>query len=836
MELKEFFCKCCTAPLDPGKAVGRVIRCVHCGTYFTMAKESEPKVQNFLNQAEHDLDTCKFDEAYTAYQKAAELDKEEPEAYFGMALSTFKVQYLKDETSDPPRLQPICHEISEKSFFLDKNYLRALELASKEQKRVYREKAAEIDEIRDQFNELKADGVNYDCFLCVKVSDENGGTTQDSHEALRLYHHLKERGFHPFYSEEEIGSRTGSDYEALILYALYTSECMLLVCYDEEYLQTKWVKNEYTRFMAMIANEDKERDAITFVFKGKPIERLPGKSGKIQGIDLSRPDAYTRIDNFVESHTPEARAQREAEKSRKKREEEERSRQFEAMQQQLAESERRAKEEAERRRAEEEARNREREEMRAMIDELKRGNAPQQSAAPVGNLSPEQLLAMMRQAEEEEKKRKEEEERKKRAYFAQFEIENGVLKKYKGQGGDVIIPNNVTSIGEESFRDCSRLTSITIPDGVTSIGNRAFYNCSGLTNITIPNSVTSIGRSAFCACKILTSFIIPHGVTSIGNAAFDGCTGLTSIAIPASVTEIGFAAFRDCDKLKSVTIPNGVTAIGSCVFEGCSRLARIIIPNSATSIGARAFRGCDSLTSIVIPNSVTEIGESAFRGCGGLTSIVIPDGVTSIGKGTFDGCSGLTNITIPDSVTEIGNAAFRGCDKNASVTIHARWKSDITRIFGEEYQNMKFNFVDPNEAAKRRAKEEAERKKREEEERKKRETERLAAERRAKEEARRAYLAQFEIENGVLKKYKGKGGKVVIPTGVKTIRCGAFDDSSGLTSIEIPSSVNDIEKGAFNNCRNLKSVTIPKRFKGFMSAGLKNIFGEDYKNITFTFI
>ena len=141
-------------------------------------------------------------------------------------------------------------------------------------------------------------------------------------------------------------------------------------------------------------------------------------------------------------------------------------------------------------------------------------------------------------------------------------------------------------------------------------------------NVILPESLTSIGDNAFTYCRGLTSITIPDSVTSIGYRAFHACSGLTSITIPDSVTSIGHEAFSGCSKLTSVIIGNGVTSIGDSAFESCFNLASITIPDSVTSIGSSTFSGCKSLTSITIPDSVTSIGESAFRGCSGLTSVI----------------------------------------------------------------------------------------------------------------------------------------------------------------------------------------------------------------------
>lgn len=185
----------------------------------------------------------------------------------------------------------------------------------------------------------------------------------------------------------------------------------------------------------------------------------------------------------------------------------------------------------------------------------------------------------------------------------------------------VIIPNNITSIGEYAFSGCYNLTSIVIPNNITSIGEDAFRFCKSLTSITIPNSVTSIGKGAFSNCESLTNIVLPNSVTNIGRGAFEGCLDLTSITIPNSITSISEDAFRFCHRLTNVEIPNSVTSIGSKAFGYCIRLTNAIIPTSVTSIGDEAFTGCTKLTSIVIPSSITSIGDEAFSECENLKNV-----------------------------------------------------------------------------------------------------------------------------------------------------------------------------------------------------------------------
>ena len=188
-------------------------------------------------------------------------------------------------------------------------------------------------------------------------------------------------------------------------------------------------------------------------------------------------------------------------------------------------------------------------------------------------------------------------------------------RHYDGLSGGVrelyVDENDV--LGDYMFSGCSALTSLILPSNVTEIGNSAFVNCRGLTSMKIPSSVTNIGDCAFLNCSGLTSLVISSGVTKIGDSAFRNCSGLTSLVIPSGVTEIGFFAFRNCSGLISLVISSGV--IDGSAFENCSGLTSLIISSGVTKIDSSAFKNCSGLTSLVIPSGVTEIGWFAFENC-----------------------------------------------------------------------------------------------------------------------------------------------------------------------------------------------------------------------------
>lgn len=271
---------------------------------------------------------------------------------------------------------------------------------------------------------------------------------------------------------------------------------------------------------------------------------------------------------------------------------------------------------------------------------------------------------------------------------------------------NITIPDSVTFIGKDAFRNCNGLihssrgikyvdkwvidrdyssNGVTLRDDTKGIADSAFNSCSWLKSIVIPDSVTSIGNSAFENCSELTSVVLGRGVTSIGISAFDGCKKLTSINVPESITSIGSYVFNGCSKLTGVTIPEGVVSIGNGAFKNCGELTSLIIPEGVTSIGYNAFENCRELTRVTIPKSVTSIVSGAFDGCSKLTRVVIPSGITEIESSTFNKCGNLASVTIPDSVISIDDFAFGWCGALTNITFKGTKKLWRTMSKGNDW-------------------------------------------------------------------------------------------------------------------------------------------------------
>ena len=192
---------------------------------------------------------------------------------------------------------------------------------------------------------------------------------------------------------------------------------------------------------------------------------------------------------------------------------------------------------------------------------------------------------------------------------------------------------------------------------ITTINDRAFFNNKTIESIIIQNNVTSIGSESFSLCVALKEVIIYNGVTKMGYNAFESCKSLINIILPDSITSIGNNAFEGCESLKSITLPKGLKTISPSMFLSCTALKSVIIPDGITSIGNKAFKDCAVLENVSLPNGITIIGDMSFQSCKSLDNVTLPGTLKTIGYLAFSKCA-FSTIIIPISVTKIGNMAF----------------------------------------------------------------------------------------------------------------------------------------------------------------------------------
>jgi hypothetical protein len=234
------------------------------------------------------------------------------------------------------------------------------------------------------------------------------------------------------------------------------------------------------------------------------------------------------------------------------------------------------------------------------------------------------------------------------------------------------------------------------------IGRKAFFGCYSLRNIVMPKNVSYLGESCFEECKNLKNVTITADntdLTKIGYRAFFGCSSLENIVIPKNVNYLGESCFEECEKLRKVEFANNdkLGKIEKKTFSNCSSLESIRIvgasfsPHRSTSteegvvskcanfekmklisIEEDAFSGCANLDSVVIPYSVRFLDDGCFSNCVKLKKVefapnTFPSkkekGLIRIGKKTFSECSELTEINIPESVRVVDAYCFDNCTK-----------------------------------------------------------------------------------------------------------------------------------------------------------------------------
>ena len=422
------------------------------------------------------------------------------------------------------------------------------------------------------------------------------------------------------------------------------------------------------------------------------------------------------------------------------------------------------------------------------------------------------------------------------------------------------IPDNVSTIGEYAFEDCTNLTFIVLPDSITSIGSNAFswcsclkrkYYCGTVSEWATLNASINLGNTSLInATTYYYSELEPseegdfwyydenNNIKTWNSGKENSASEGLEFALNADEQSYSVIGIGECIDTV-VIIPdsyNGlpVTSIYEDAFYGCKNIIGITIPDSVTHIDDGAFSSCTGLASVTIGNGVTSIGEYAFQNCSSLIynyydnayyigndsnpyvilmkakstdidSCNIHENTKNIYQEAFENCINLKSITIPNSVLSMGGHAFYKCTSLTSVIIGNGIKYISSFTFSDCIELTRVIIGNGVTSIDKYAFDDS--------------------------------INLIQVENGISYVDKWvidcdtsittailrsdtvgiaedafydctKLVSITIPDSVTSIDTCAFYGCTGLTSIKIPNSVTSIGEGAFSQCTGLTSVTI----------------------------
>ena len=760
---------------------GNQYECRSCHNVYEL-NERNANLYHDLQVASTFRESLNFKQAELMYKNLLKEYKDDnlADVYWNLLLCEQRVMFESNERGEqfPSFYDIVPTEIEE-----SENYNKTIEYLNKfspQNIATYVELVDKMYTAKRKCRTIKNTSKPYDIFICFKKSKLDGeGVTEEYKLAFDLYNILS-KDYNVFFSERSLNNIVVREYEPNIYHALYTAKIMLVLCSKREYLESQWVKNEWSRFKMFSTTTSQTKAIIPIFMDGFQESALPDEIRTCQGIraDYSLTESLkSAVKAILNPADKQAELAASIEAKMQAKMQEQMQAQMEAFKKQFAAS-----------------------------AQQNSTNANQQNganAAPKINVSNEQAYLNVNKTKIED--------------YAFFN--NKDLTSFD-------IPKGVTHIGVSAFDGCENLRSVTIPSGVTKIDDHAFEDCISLIKIDLPNSVTEIGEFAFSDCRGLRNITLPKGIKRIKLATFCDCYSLQTITIPETVNVIHASAFDDCantlqinfqgtksqwDSIKkncdvskfkiqcaadkvlpptpswttsnyaqqpneqNYVVPYGTTEIIEKQFYDRNDLTTAVIPDTVKSIGSFAFYHCRRLTSVIIPDSVISIAENAFFGCTELTNVTLGRNIKLIDSQAFHECKNLKSLVIPDSVTDIHSFAFTECSGLASITVangNPKYHSINNCIIETATKTLILgckNSIIPTDGS-------------------------------VTSIGRSAFSGRH---NGLI--------SINIPASVTSIGWSAFNRCSELTSITIPDSVVDIGNYSFCDCNSITTATIPAK-------------------------
>lgn len=300
-----FKCKMCGGDLEIKEGMS-VAECQYCGTQQTLPRLDSERRANLYDRANHFRRNNEYDKAMALYEQILNEEPTDAEAYWSLVLCRYGVEYVEDPATH--KRVPTVNRTQYTSIFADEDYKQAIAHADGAQRAVYEAQAKDIDDIQKGILEISGKEEPFDVFICYKETDASGRRTPDSVLAAELYHELTQEGFKVFFSRITLEDKLGSAYEPYIFAALNSAKVMVVIGTKPEYFNAVWVKNEWSRYLALIKSGAKK--VLIPAYRDMDPYDLPEEFSHLQAQDMSKlgfmQDLIRGIKKLTETDEPKA--------------------------------------------------------------------------------------------------------------------------------------------------------------------------------------------------------------------------------------------------------------------------------------------------------------------------------------------------------------------------------------------------------------------------------------------------------------------------------------------------------------------------------------------------